>query len=285
MTENGTIKLAPESVIWKPDRGKAILTPGSAVAADLALGKTAWVNGVQLQGATSQYKPGGTAFDGVNSGYTGSVARTGNTLTAVCRGDFKTFLTATHSYKRIFQTANSQPSLYCYPSDHGTSPNKVVFLVRNTASSAICQLFSLTELIGSGPHSMLFAYDGDTGAATWIVDGVNADDTGHGSRTLTTGTLNTTQNAGLMIGPTDARPLEGSMTFVGYDDQYITDYSLFFDSNNMPIFQDTTNWASTPWGAQPLLWHPHGNLALNQGSASAFTATSIVGGSWEDLYP
>lgn len=267
------------------DSFKAYMTgTASATAKDVRSGKVAFGQNGSMVG-TGPYMPGGTYFDGVNADMWLSVLRNGNKLTCVFRGNFETFLNATETYRRIFQTTSSQPSLYVYPSDHGSNPNKGVFLVRNSSATAVCQLYSSVDMVGNGPASYLYAYDGDAGTAVWYRNGVSIDDVGNGGRILTTGTLNSsTQTNVLMGGQADSRNLEGDICFFGLSNAYITDYSLFFDSDNMPIYQDTTAWASTGWGAQPLIWNPHANLVKNLGSAGNFNQVDDCGGSWEDLY-
>jgi hypothetical protein len=64
------------------------------------------------------------------------------------------------------------------------------------------------------------------------------------------------------------------MGFLGYDDQYLTDYSAFFNQYNMPVEQDTTVWANSGWGSQPIVWEENGDLRNNHGSAGAFTSVT-----------
>lgn len=224
------------------------------------------------------FHPGFIYFgESAGSHYRGTMTRTGNKFTWFGRVYLKQFLNATETYRRIFQSNGSHPSIYTYPSDHGSDPNTIIFLVRNSASAIICQLKSTVQFDNElTPLSILFAFDGDAGTARLVINGQEGDDTGWVSRVApTTGTFLTGAQAHGLFGDyaTGARNQGGSGSFFGFTSDYLPDsYYDFFNLDNTPKFQDTDTWASTGFGAQPLLYAPNGDPQDNLGSGGAWTA-------------
>lgn len=209
--------------------------------------------------------------------FRGSITRTGNKFTVVGSFYAYDYLTADDTYKRIFLAQGSNPSIYTYPTDHGTDPRAIIFLVRDNAATAICVIKAETPYAGDDQKiNFLFAFDGDNGLAKLVINGVEEDDVTFSGRVApTAGTLYTGARTVGICGDdsTGARPHSASVSFLSYANAYLPDaYSDFFDTQGNPIYQETTDWASTGWGAQPELYAPNGDPQDNLGSAGAFTA-------------
>jgi hypothetical protein len=141
-------------------------------------------------------------------------------------------------------------------------------------------LLSDTSYLDDGVHSLFFSFDGDAGTAVFMIDGVNADDTGNSERIAPTiGTMAIGGAEVFTVGAsgTGTTFLAGEVGFVGCRNAYLTDYSTFFDADNNPIELDEASW--TEWGAQPLLWNEHGEMVNNLGSTgnAAKNGTIVVG--------
>ena len=50
----------------------------------------------------------------------------------------------------------------------------------------------------------------------------------------------------------------------------------FCTSDGLPVEQDTTVWANSGFGAQPLVWNPHGDLENNLGSGGNYTRVGPI---------
>ena len=209
--------------------------------------------------------------------FRGSITRTGNKFTVVGSFYAYDYLTADDTYKRIFLANGSNPSIYTYPTDHGTDPRAIIFLVRNNATTAICTIKAETPYANDDQKiNFLFAFDGDNGLAKLVINGQEEDDLAFSGRVApTTGTLYTGARTVGICGDdsTGARPHSASVSFFSYANAYLPDaYSDFFDAQGNPIYQETADWPSTGWGAQPELYAPNGDPQDNLGSAGAFTA-------------
>lgn len=165
---------------------------------------------------------------------------------------------------------------FAYPTEFATvgQRKKLIITVRNSGGTDLCSLASDIDFTDGELHSVLFAYDGTAGVATFTIDGKDADDLSFATRTLTTGTIPTTTLTWALAGAwwANSNYLTGDVGFIGMDDSYISNYSLFFDSDNNPIKQDTDDWSQSGWGVQPNVWNEYGYLPDNKGSIGLFSA-------------
>ena len=208
-------------------------------------------------------------------------------FTFVCRFRCEQF-TDSNAYRCIFSsygTGNQYRPLITVRDDTNAaagSENKLLAAVANTSGTYICTLVSDVEVCDGKWHTILFSFDASTGVATLLVDGVDADDTGSSLRVApTTGTLSTgSGNQNTVLGTlrtTLDRYFHGDISFIGFDEQYLTSMDGLVDSTGYPIQQDTTNWGNTMWGSQPLLWDDTGSCVYNQGSHNPMTIVGVVG--------
>lgn len=246
-------------------------------------GETAYIASGKVTG--NGYFPAMMQFDG-SSGYyekTGLTA-SGNKCTLVMR--FQASAGTGGAAETLFSMHNDtdidpRVRVALFDSDHATAAlrNKIAIFVENTAGMEICKLWSINALADDAPHTLFFSFDGDVGAATFIIDGEDADDTGNVARVApTTGTLETASMDPQVGRFFSGAPqyFAGQIGFLGYRDAYLTNWSDFMRSDGSPIYQDTSSWAGTGWGAQPLLWNPHGDMVNNLGSAGAMTKTGAI---------
>jgi hypothetical protein len=159
-----------------------------------------------------------------------------------------------------------------------TRDSCIEFYVANSAGTGICQLLTDTSWLDGKPHTAVINFDGDAGTASFVIDGVDAIDTGHASYVApTTGTL-AARAGGVGFGANEGGGsyIEGELGFFGYDDAGGLLWSDFMDSNGNPIKQDETTWANSGWGAQPLFWNEHGQMSNNKGSAGNMTENGTI---------
>lgn len=229
------------------------------------------------------YTPAMMEFDG-STGYfsTNSLTTSGNKVTVVLRFKRAQFTGAATELLSWCENINRRWGIRIFSSDHATTGNrnKVTVRVKNSAGTDICWLLSTAEVVDGNLHTLFFAFDGDTGSATFIIDGINADDTGFASRVApTTGTLNTGASSVCTVGAGNAGtvPSAANIGFFGHREAYLTNWQDFMESDGRPKQLDESSW--TEWGAQPLYWNEHGDMENNFGSAGNMTrnGTVIVG--------
>jgi len=247
-------------------------------AADLIVGTVAYGSTGKLIGTRQPYA---TAYDG-NDYFTASKAFTTNKVTFIARVKFPA-PTGNHI---IFQCGYGSGSPQGYGINiFGTTGNNPAFLLQNSAGTKLVELYSSVDFFDNTFHTIWFAYDGDNGLATLLIDGVDADDTDHVSRVapivgVTNKALSTyrfssywwTGGAYLLNG--------SSMGSVGVASTYLTNYSDFFNSSGGPKLIDETTWTEFG-GVQPYIWHKNGWMPNNLGSWGAFTAVGnpvVLGG-------
>jgi hypothetical protein len=230
---------------------------------------------------------GGTAqspmmtFDGSTGYYNKTnITTSGNKVTAVVRftasplaGSARRIASATSTYGRFYITIRASD-------DVTPSEQNVVFVQSSsTTGTMLCKLFAGNDLLDGNPHTLLYALDADTGTATFIVDGVNADDTGQANRVApTTGTLEqgATTSFGVGADASGVVPFDGDVGFFGAIDSYLTNWSDFMAADGTPKEIDEISWAQ--WGGQPLFWNKGGLMTDNKGSAGAMTANGTITG-------
>jgi hypothetical protein len=105
-----------------------------------------------------------------------------------------------------------------------------------------------------------------------LVDHNDVDDSGHGGRVLTTGTIYNNGSCEYRLGiawwdsPSAASSYTGIAGFTAVVGAYLTDSSPFFDTNLNPIALDESGW--TEFTEQPKIWNEHGDWRNNLGSMS-----------------
>ena len=232
-------------------------------------------------GTPPAYAPGMMTFNGTNAYYSKtSVTVSGSSFTFVLRFNINSFtgdkdvnpFRITAGQIRVWMQAISSD----YTAD-ASFRNKIRILVRNSAGSAwLVTLLSLTECLDGNDHLLFFSYNGTTGAATFYIDGVTADDTGWGSRILTTGTAPTSSATALVGGLTTSQWVAGDIGYFGYRDVYLTNPTDFYHPINGLQELDESGW--TEWGAQPLFWNQYGTMTANAGSGGNMTANGTITG-------
>lgn len=236
--------------------------------------------------AGAGYYPSMMQYDGSTGYYSSTFTSSGNKVTTVLRVNRSSFTGDTVEAPFFIRSAGpstQRTGMYAYSSDYTadtTLRNKMTFTVQNSTPTTICHLISNVDICDGEEHIIIFAFDGDTGTATLTVDGVDADDTGHGSRTApTTGTLGSGASTLINIGENAAATgfyWGGEIGFVGHREAYLTNYTDFINSagNSLPAPIDEKNW--TEWGAQPLFWSHTGQMDNNKGSAGDMTKNGTI---------
>ena len=266
------------------DSFKAYITDNAtAVAADIASGKTAYVNGGKGTGTGASYTPAMMQYDG-STGYYGdsSVGASGNKVTAIIRFQGTTFTGGSSKYLLRVKdsgTGRNRVTIFALASDHATPDyqSRFVFSTDNTSGTKICQLVTPVRYLDGNPHTAFYSFDGDSGVATLIIDGVNGDDVSNSQRVApTTGTLYTVVvgSYGSANDTSAVLPFDGSLGFCGLSNTYLTNWSDFMDTSGNPKALDESTW--TEWGSQPLFWNEHGEMTNNLGSAGAMTKNGTI---------
>jgi hypothetical protein len=234
--------------------------------------------------ADSFYTPSMMTYDG-STGYYSELNNTCAGNLATISGRFKTAgITGTSSQQIITQilkaTGNiTRMSVSVRSSDYSTADqqSKMYMYVASDAGATLCFLFSNSVVDDDVTHTFIATFNGDTGAATFIIDGVAQDDVAVAARVApTAGTLPTGSDITVLVGGTGvaARYFNGDIGFVGYKDAYLTNWSDFMDSAGNPLPLDESTW--TEWGGQPLFWNPYGDMENNLGSAGAMTRNGTI---------
>jgi len=255
MTRNGTVTLTPEPVI---ETGFPITV-------------------------LSNYNPATMKFDGSTGYYSGNYTASGNKVTIVARFNVPSFINATIPFMYLTEAVgggHARVSISVAATDRipADEAGKIRAISVNSSGTEICRVFSESIVTDGADHIVMFSFDADNGTAQLVVDGVVEDDTAVASRTApNTGTLGTS-SAELYVGDVSigTRKLDGEIGFFGYDDQYLTNWSDFMDSNGNPIDQDESTWSNSGWGSQPLFWNEHGQMSNNQGSAGDMTENGTI---------
>ncbi len=228
------------------------------------------------------YHPAMMEFDGSTGFYNKAHTSAGTTLTFIIRFIVTSTTAGAGQFLVSVDAGSSLPKavLIVQQSDHGTVSyrNKLQFQVFNGSGSLICRLGTSFVVTDSVERVLFASYNGTTGAATFFIDGVDADDTGLTGRVLGTGTPRTgAGGAGVGAADDGSGKLNGSIGYSGYSETQLTNPLDFMDPQGKPLPLDESGW--TEWGAQPLFWNEHGDMRDNLGSAGDMTknGTVIVG--------
>ena len=254
----------------------------TASAADVATGKTAYVNGGKVTG-TGVYSPAMMEFDGSTGYYSKTQATSGNKVTLVARFNLienPSGTGAQYVVRSSGNTTDSRAAIILSDGNHATPAvrNTINFLAWNSAGAIICRLFSTEGVNMADTLVTVFAsFDGDTGTGVMRVNGVSEDAT-HSSRVApTTGTMDTgsaTQSVGANWD--GSLSSNGNIGFVGMHDAYLTNWQDFMAADGTPKEIDEIGWKQ--WGGQPLFWNKGGLMTDNAGSAGAMTKNGTITG-------
>ena len=227
------------------------------------------------------HTPAMMQFDGSTGYYSATFNPSGNKTTTVLRFNKTSFTGGAGQYIAHVESAASRDrvAIAAFASDHANANvrDRIVFLVYNSTGTIICYLATLAAYLDGNNHTLMASFDGDAGTAQFIIDGVDADDTGWVSRVSpTTGTLSTTASTPITIGAfvSALNFYGGQVGFAGYRDAYLTNWSDFMQADGSPKALDETTW--TEWGAQPLFWHEAGKMDENLGSEGAMTKNGTI---------
>jgi hypothetical protein len=126
-------------------------------------------------------------------------------------------------------------------------------------------------------HTIFFSFDGDNGLSTFVIDGINAIDTGHAAHVDPTvgAVANGSGTFGVGSYPGDPSSFfEGQIGFIGYKEVYLTNWEDFMEADGRPKNLDESSWAE--WGGIPLIWNEHGDMINNLGSAGNMSKTGTI---------
>lgn len=226
------------------------------------------------------YTPAMMQFDGSTGFYEDTtLTASGDLVTAVCRLIASPVAGGSNVFFHYMGSTNrARMYLDILASDHANSDwqNRVRMFVQNSAGATICQLISTSAVTDGAPHTIFAAFNGTTGAATFYIDGSDADNVSATSRVApTSGTLDTGAGA-LHVGSNHGETIkfDGQLGFCGVRDAYLTNVSGFMQTDGSPKALDESTW--TEWGDQPLFWNPHGDMVNNLGSAGAMTKNGTI---------
>lgn len=234
-------------------------------------------------GSNPAYTPAMMKFDGSTGYYTGTFTSAGNLVTGIFRFKRASFTGggAEFVYQADGPSDKTRIGAIVYSSDHASADrqNKLLIVTQNSAGVNICRLLSINNVMDDIEHTVLYAFNGDTGDAVFYIDGIDADDVSNSDRIApVTGTLESGALSGFGIANLNTTLLfNGEIGFCGYHDAYLTDVSDFMDASGNPKELDEATWSE--WVTQPHYWNEHGEGANNFGSASNMTkvGTIVVG--------
>ena len=229
---------------------------------------------------TVLYTPGMMKFNGTDSYYSLTYTSSGNKITGVAQ--FRVNSETGAGYQTILLSQGTTPrtrlAFYIGDNDNASAEHrdKMVPYVTNSAGTVICRLVSLSNVTDGQVHTIFFAYDGDNGLATFIIDGQDEDDAAATGRTLTTGTLESGASSVLQAGAANTGNWKttGGIGFFGHAEAYLTNWEDFMEADGRPKNISENSWAE--WGGQPLFWNQHGDMENNLGSAGDMTKNGTI---------
>jgi hypothetical protein len=256
------------------------ISDADIVAADVALDKIAYGSDGKVIGSLvtgASYTPAMMQYSGTTAYYRDTTTTvTGNKFTALVRFTDVPKTGATRYIMWVDGSSYVRCSLFINGSDHANTDyrNTVQFRVSSSTDTEVMRLISPNDLLDGNQHTIFASFDGDSGLATFYIDGVDADDTGNASRVgPAAGTLDTGTGKVYIGSVSTGNYWQGQLGYVGYRDAYLTNWSDFMDTNG-PKALDEAGW--TEWGGQPLFWNEHGDMDNNLGSSGAFTKTGTI---------
>lgn len=231
--------------------------------------------------STFSYSPAAMFYSSNSYFSRTSIATSGNKFTIIFRFLCDSFTGNTYGYPVIFEVSSATRvfNALVYSSDYSDTElqGKLQVHTENSSGDRVCGMLSSSVLCDGEFHTVFFSFDGDAGTAEFIVDGVDADDTGYTGRMApTTGSLSNSSiylNVGSRLG---GLGITGAIGFFGMDDSGGLSWSDFMDSNGNPIKQDELTWSNSGFGSQPIFWNEHGEMSNNQGSAGNMTKNGTI---------
>ena len=248
---------------------------------DVKSGKTAYIPAGKVTG--NGYFPGMMKFDGSTGYYSHSAFSTsGNGVTIIAKFNRAVFSGGTlEALCRIDGPSNKiRGRIELVSSDHATPAlrNTVLVQTQNSAATSICLLLSPVGYLDEEDHTVFYTFNGDTGIATFQIDGIDADDTGNTSRVApTVGVLEGGASSKFSVGAniTGGNKHSGRIGFCGASNAFGLNWSNFMHPDGTPKPLDETTWSQ--WGGvQPLFWHEAGKMDENKGSAGAMTKNGTI---------
>lgn len=228
------------------------------------------------------YDPLMMNFNGVDSFYDKTnVPVTGDRVTTVARFNIASF--SGGSLQRIGGCVGSphfRMLLFIVANDHTEvdQRNKLVVFCQSSVGATLCALYSLADASDGQDHTVFASYNGDDGVATFFMDGLDADDTGHSNRTLISGTLQTV-NSVYFVGADSNGTIDfvdGQIGYFGMKDEYLTNWYDFMDGA-LPRVLNNQIW--TEWGgSQPSFWHDEAKMDESEGTEGVMTANGGITG-------
>lgn len=218
------------------------------------------------------YNPPMMQFDGSTGYYSfGSATTSGNAFKVVAEFKSGSFTT---SGRRISSCVKTHGRYYLTirPSDYATASERgrLVATSYNDAGTIICQLISSMAINDDVPHTVFYAFDATAGTASFVIDGVNADDTGQANRVApTTGTLpvGATSTFGVGADSGGTSKLNGRVGFFGYRDSGSEVWSDLMDQYGNPKQTDFSGW---------LFGHFAGKMDESVGTAGVMTKNGTI---------
>lgn len=233
------------------------------------------------------YEPGMMRYDGTSYYDLGDTfTASGNLVTGTIRFSRETFTGDGFEYLLRYSADGGKQRLgvLVLSSDYSadtTLQGKVLVQSRDATNTPLCRLINVDsiDVLDGNPHTLFYAFNGTTGDALLYIDGQNADKSDWTGRTLTTGALPTGDEL-VMVGAIPGQGyFNGDIGYVSFADDYLTNPTDFYHPTNGLQEIDTTDWPSSPWGAQPLGFADDGKMDTNNdGSTSAFTKNGTITG-------
>ena len=238
-------------------------------------------------GGGAVYDPGMMLFDG-STGYYGKtsvVAPTPNFVTCVFR--FNVGPQAAGTSQLLINAEGNGPSKWAFlhiavgDSDNANPDvrNKLFVFTKQFDGTILSRLVSNVTVTDNTNYVGFYAYNGDTAATIFRLNGLDVDDTGSAFRTTPiTGSPNDGTGE-ISVGSENAtaavKLFNGEIGYLGYRHAYLTNWSDFMDGSN-PKELDEVTW--TEWGAQPEFWNTFGTMTDNKGSGGNMTKNGTITG-------
>jgi len=147
-----------------------------------------------------------------------------------------------------------------------------------TSAGGTIVIHESIEVVADGTDkTMFFSVNASAPATTWYINGVNADDTGHPSRALNSGGMDT-GSGGITLGAAVQQDFffPGRIGYFGYREAYLVNPTDFYHPTKGLQKLDEVGW--TEWLSQPLLWEAEGIMDNHKGlAANMVLHTGVTG--------
>ena len=242
----------------------------TAAAADIVSGKTAYVDGAEVTGTYTAYRPGLRYYNGSTDRAQKTYSSGGTSHMLILQ--FRVFAVAGVNQRLVrfvSPLGYSNLSVEVYASDDGTHPNKVFLYAVNSSNAAILSAQSKNSVVDGLVHTLFVSYNASNGNHTIVLDG---DTDAFNFTTESSGTQNTGASSEACVGAnhTAGQYTHGDLGFIGYKQAYRTNWTDFMYADGTPKEIDTSGWSQFD-NTQPNLWSTNGDVENNLGSLGAFT--------------